>query len=685
MTHQGIARLIEETGPGALLATDVVANIAHASFDASLWEVWPALAKGASVAIFADDDVAQPSRFRRRLEVAGVRAAFVTTGLFNSMVRFDPQMFGSLRLLGVGGEALDPSSIKVMLDAGASPGIVFNGYGPTEATTFTTTYRIDAVPGGAVRLPIGEPIVGTTVAVRDGSGRLVPEGWPGELLIGGPALALGYAEHTSMSTERFVVEGAGGVDGRWYETGDLCVMSDGVLDYLGRLDRQLKVRGFRVDPAEIEAAALATGFVTAVAVVPIEGPSSTSLGLAGIPRGSTTTTALLEALRTTLPAYLVPSRCILVDELPLAITGKVDLERVAALVRGVGEDVDGTARRQTSAVDASDVDTAMSNLVQAGWAAVLGRTAPTDAPFDEVGGDSLALIELALWVSAASGIDVEVVEVALASSTAATVQAMAAALCEAGPAVSTRVGTHFVELQQGAGPTMWIMCLDVLQSPLGFAALSTEFAGEHRVMCSRGLMKDDGHPYRTIGSTSRGWARRLVAAGFSAGDLLLGVSGGGVQAADVARLLERHGAAPGAVVLVEPAVIDDVPFVSMVAPLLAGRDVATTVQRWRWLARWLRGERAAVDDGSWMWSLKWKLALHRLRRHHLDVPALVVIGERSPLAPRLQDAWQPWLAHASFIAVPGAHEGSDAVLAGPNVLATARAIRAQLGDMLRSA
>ncbi len=190
-----------------------------------------------------------------------------------------------MRQLFTGGEALSPSHVRRAL--AALPGTeLVNGYGPTECTTFTTTYAIPHVlPPDGRAIPIGRPIADTQVFVVNRCGALVPVGVVGELLVGGAGVARGYVNRPELDAERFVLR-----DGRMvYRTGDrVRWRPDGVLDYVGRTDGQVKIRGFRIEVGEVETAIAALPEVSACAVVARDdGPGGKRLVAYVVPAGST--------------------------------------------------------------------------------------------------------------------------------------------------------------------------------------------------------------------------------------------------------------------------------------------------------------------------------------------------------------------------------------------------------------
>jgi amino acid adenylation domain-containing protein len=266
--HRGVARLLCNTDFIAIRADDVFGQVANVSFDAATFEIWGALLHGARLEIVPLDVGLFPGRLAQRVRERGITAMFLTATLFNQVVDEAPGAFGGLRTLLVGGEALDPDHVRAAL-AAAPPERLLNGYGPTESTTFACTHRIESVPAGVSGIPIGAPIANTTAYVLGRHLELLPEGVPGELYLGGDGLARGYAARPDLTAERFLPDPYAASPGaRLYRSGDRARhLPEGALEYLGRADRQLKVRGYRIEPGEIEARLAAHPAVGQAAVV----------------------------------------------------------------------------------------------------------------------------------------------------------------------------------------------------------------------------------------------------------------------------------------------------------------------------------------------------------------------------------------------------------------------------------
>ncbi|MGK5628825.1 amino acid adenylation domain-containing protein [Streptomyces sp. URMC 123] len=359
ITHGGIAELF--TAPDYLTITprDRVLFHSAGTFDASTFEVWCALANGAAVVVSTAD---RPSleELARDVERHGATVAFFTTALFHQLAARRSRLFGVLRTVVVGGEALAARPAREVLRA--FPWLeLINGYGPTETTTFATVHRVtdadcDAPP------PIGRPVAGATAHVFDAAGEPVPAGAIGELWVGGSRLARGYMGLPETTAERFVDHPA---HGRLYRTGDLVsARADGTLDFHGRCDDQVKVRGFRIEPGEVEHALRGQPEV-ADAAVAVRRPAPDDARLAAfvvpapgpLPRPETLRARLAE----TLPPHLVPDEWTVVDRLPLTPAGKVDRR---ALVGETAPAEDGAGPAGSGTADGSGAaDTSPASVV----------------------------------------------------------------------------------------------------------------------------------------------------------------------------------------------------------------------------------------------------------------------------------------------------------------------------------
>ncbi|MER6071757.1 amino acid adenylation domain-containing protein [Streptomyces sp. NPDC001817] len=325
ITHRGIVRLVRDAEYLGFGPSDVVAQVANTSFDAATFEIWGALLNGARLVGVAKDDVLAPERLRERIAEHGVTAMLLTTVLANRCAEHDPAMFAPLRTLFFGGEAADSRRVAALRHA--NPGLrLVNAYGPTEGTTIATVHAVSGVPRDGGRLPIGRPIADTRLHVLDPWGREAGVGVPGELLLGGAGLARGYVGRPDLTAERFVPDPFGSGD-RLYRTGDIVRWrNDGELEYLGRADSQIKIRGVRIEPEEIAGALTELpGVRAAVVDVRGEGDDRRLVGYVTTHDGRPADPAELRAgLAARLPAAMVPSWYVTLPALPVTPNGKLD-------------------------------------------------------------------------------------------------------------------------------------------------------------------------------------------------------------------------------------------------------------------------------------------------------------------------------------------------------------------------
>ncbi|MFD0402336.1 amino acid adenylation domain-containing protein [Kitasatospora sp. NPDC127121] len=381
--HSAVADLVTAQDAFTLGPRDRVLFHSTISFDASTFELWAPLAHGAAVAV-SPSDRPTAEELVRDIERFGVTTVFITTALFHHLAARQSRIFGVLRTLAVGGEALSPEYAGAVLRA--FPWLeLFNVYGPTEATTFTTLHRITPADCTTGPVPIGRPFGGARALVLDQELAPVAPGTVGELWIAGGRLAQGYLDRPELTAERFRdLPGTG----RAYRSGDLVRQRpDGALEFHGRTDDQVKVRGFRIEPGEVEHALLQFPEVAEAAVV-VRRPGHTDAALTAclvLADGSRPAVETLRArLADRLPAHLVPTAWTVLAALPLTGTGKID-RRALAAADETAADGPGTAAALTP----------IQQAVATAWTRALERpiTDPA-ADFLAEGGHSL----LAMWV-----------------------------------------------------------------------------------------------------------------------------------------------------------------------------------------------------------------------------------------------------------------------------------------------
>ncbi|WP_165964567.1 amino acid adenylation domain-containing protein [Actinomadura sp. KC216] len=330
--HRGPVRLVRGADYLTLGPEDVVLSTTNLTFDVSCFEIFGALLNGARLVLPGKDTLLSTPDLEDLMHREGVTVMWLSAGLFHQHAGTRPGMFATLRCLIAGGDALSPDRCRAVLRHG-KPGLFLNGYGPTENAVFSTTHEIRDVPEGAASVPIGRPIANSTAYVlRDDRGLADPEE-EGELYLGGDGVALGYHNFPDLTRERFVPDPFAGRDGaRLYQTGDMARWRpDGIIEFLGRRDQQVKVRGYRVELSEIETTLNTHPEVRDAAVVLDEPkPGDQRLTAWVVPRGGGHDAhrrlpgQIRRHLRDHLPFYMIPARHVIVDDLPLTTSGKVD-------------------------------------------------------------------------------------------------------------------------------------------------------------------------------------------------------------------------------------------------------------------------------------------------------------------------------------------------------------------------
>ncbi len=362
--HRAVNRLVIHNGYAEFRPEDRVAFAANPAFDASTLEVWGALLNGGTCVVIDQATLLTPGRLRDVLQARGVTVMWLTVGLFNQMAETLAPVFRQLRLLMVGGDALDPRVVAQVLDRSA-PGQLLNGYGPTETTTFAATYAITA-SDGQTPIPIGRPIANTYVYLLDAYQQPVPLGAVGELYIGGAGVARGYLHRPELTAERFLDDPFhAGAGARMYRTGDQArYRPDGNLEFLGRNDHQVKLRGFRIELGEIEAR-LAEHPQVREAVVVMREEAVGDKRLVGYVTwhgdAAPDVASLRAHLAQQLPDYMVPAAFVGLAQLPLTPNGKLDRKALPA-------PQDGAYARQAYESAQNEIEAALIQL----WETLLG-------------------------------------------------------------------------------------------------------------------------------------------------------------------------------------------------------------------------------------------------------------------------------------------------------------------------
>ncbi len=332
VSHAGLLNLIAwHHSAFGLTAADRTTLIANPGFDAAAWEIWPSLTAGASLHIPPDGVKTDPMRLRDWLLSEQITVCFVPTPLAETVISISWPPSASLRWLLTGGDVLHhrpPADLPFQL---------VNNYGVSEASVVSTSGVVTAATGAASAPNIGAPIDRVTLRVIDEQGAVLANGVAGELLICGRSVALGYLGRPELTAQKFVADPLNpGV--RAYRTGDrVRITVDGTVEFLGRLDDQVQIRGVRVETGELVAAAHCHPDVAACAATSLQDVDETRLMLFVVARQPDTLheDQLRDFLRQHLPEQMVPATILAVPELPVTANGKIDQAALAEFARSL--------------------------------------------------------------------------------------------------------------------------------------------------------------------------------------------------------------------------------------------------------------------------------------------------------------------------------------------------------------
>ncbi|MGW3678932.1 non-ribosomal peptide synthase/polyketide synthase [Streptomyces prasinus] len=363
----------------------VLVHSPHA-FDASTYELWVPLLRGGTAVLAPPGDL-EAAAVRHAITEQGVTCLFLTVGLFRLLAQEDPACLRGAREVWTGGEAVPGSAVRRVLDACPDLTVV-DVYGPTETTAFATRRVFRAGDELPATLPIGRPLDDTRGYVLDGALQPQPPGVPGELYLAGAGLARGYTGRPGATAARYLADPFGPPGTRMYRTGDIVRWSaDGELHFVGRVDDQIKIRGFRVEPAEIEARLTAHPAVAEAVVSAVRHAGRKRLVAHLVPAPGTAVpppAELRDRLSGELPDYMVPAAFVTVPELPLTANGKVDRRRLPDPDLSTAGDTAHRAPR-------TDAERTLAGI----WAELLGvERVGLDDDFFMLGGDSIVSIQI---------------------------------------------------------------------------------------------------------------------------------------------------------------------------------------------------------------------------------------------------------------------------------------------------
>ena len=379
--HRAVMRLVCQTDYMHISPADKIAQVANISFDAATFEIWGALLNGAQSIGIDRETALSPTALATALEREGISILFLTTALFDRVAIETPTAFRSLKYLLFGGELANVERVRSVVAQG-KPQHLIHVYGPTENTTFSTWYEVQAVPDNAVTIPIGRAIANTQVYLFDAQLDPVPAGAIGEIYLGGAGLAQGYLNREKLTAQSFIQTEFGTL----CKTGDRAIYrADGNFEFLGRTDDLIKLRGFRVELGEIETVLARHPKLQAAVAIVRELAGHQQIVAYVVPKDSAQPTEqdLRLFLKPKLPDYMLPAAFIGLDTLPLTANGKVDRQALPAphLLVETSPTVSATNSLEASLVEV--------------WQQLLGRKqVGIHDNFFELGGHSLLATQL---------------------------------------------------------------------------------------------------------------------------------------------------------------------------------------------------------------------------------------------------------------------------------------------------
>ena len=394
VTHQNVIRLVKNTNYAQLTKDEVFLQLAPISFDASTLEIWGAFLNGAKLVVMPPEE---PSlqELGKVIRQHQISILWLTAGFFHLMVDEHLEGLRPLRQLLIGGDILSPLHIKKVLQQLPHCQVIC-AYGPTENTTFTTCFAVEKINNVNIPIPIGRPIANTKVYLLNEEQQLVPVGISGELYTAGDGVALGYHNRPKLNKERFLPNPFG--TGSLYRTGDLARwMPNGNIEFLGRIDNQVKLRGFRIELSEIEIVLTNSLWVNeSIVMMQKDHEQSTHKYLVAyviLKENKASVQTMLsfqhplhEYLSSKLPDYMIPTFFMVLNTLPLNANGKVDRAALPSIEK------ESKSSKEIFIAPINPIEIALVDI----WCDVLGLTTiGIHDNFFELGGDSIIAIQLA--------------------------------------------------------------------------------------------------------------------------------------------------------------------------------------------------------------------------------------------------------------------------------------------------
>ncbi|HVG10073.1 MAG TPA: amino acid adenylation domain-containing protein, partial [Thermoanaerobaculia bacterium] len=529
--HLGVTRLVMNPDYMELGPDDVILQLSTYAWDAATWEIWGALLNGGRLVMIPRERVLDFRRLARVLVEERITALYLTTALFNQFVEQEGESLSGLSTLIIGGETASVPHFQKAVEMLHRTRII-NEYGPTENTSYSSWQLVRSTPEQGA-LPIGKPLSNSTVYVLDRELQPMPLRLPGELFLGGDGLARGYLGRPDLTAERFVPHPFAAGE-RLYRTGDLGAWRpDGTLDFLGRMDFQVKIRGHRIEPAEVEDAIKRHEGVEDALVMAYEPvPQDRRLVAYVVGNvGNIVVDRLRHSLRERLPDYMVPASFVILPALPLTSIGKVDRKALPPPEQQSSE--------ENHVAPATYAERTLAGI----WAELLGleRVGVTD-DFFTLGGHSLLAVRLMALIEQTFGVKLPLSML----FEAPTVRHLAGAV-EGDPVWRSAL----VRLHPGGSGRPLFLVHPAGGDVFPYVELARKLGTERPVYGLQAVSESDGHP-----PTMEGLAAQYLASVREVQPegpwLLAGWSSGAVTAYEMARQTESPGGAPSLLTLFDP-------------------------------------------------------------------------------------------------------------------------------------
>ncbi|MBX3253274.1 MAG: amino acid adenylation domain-containing protein [Chitinophagaceae bacterium] len=381
--HRNVVRLVKSVTYVDFNINNILLSTGAFSFDATTFEFWGMLLNGGKLILCSKEVLLDQARLAKEIKKQGVKIMWFTSSFLNQLIDSDITLFNGLQTIITGGDKLSPIHIKKLKEYNYELNII-NGYGPTENTTFSLTYPIETV---TENIPLGKPINNSTAYILNNAGKLLPVGIFGEICVGGHGVAKGYLNHRNLSEERFI-KNPYRVGDRIYRTGDMGRwLPDGNIEFLGRNDHQIKIRGYRVELGEVEEVLRQYPEINS-AIVIAKSNLSQEKELSAYFLGSKkiNISELQEYLKHRLPQYMIPSYFYQLESFPLTTNGKIDQRRLSEI-----SDV-----KPNNSIDFLLPRNETESKLLKIWQDVLGiQEISVTSDFFEIGGHSLKATRLA--------------------------------------------------------------------------------------------------------------------------------------------------------------------------------------------------------------------------------------------------------------------------------------------------